>query len=67
MQVRIESQGAQVPPAFVAMVTDIFMANQSPNSSVALRWSHSTSPASDDPDPVDPSSFTAKPGTDVKT
>ena len=32
------------------------MANQPPNSSVALRWSHSTSPASDIPDPVDASS-----------
>ena len=54
LQVTVECKGPQVPPAYVTKVTDFLMANQPPNSKVALRWS--SMPATDDPEPVDVSS-----------
>ena len=50
---RVECEVAQLPSDFVTKVTDFFMVNQPPNSTVALRWS--TVPATDDPEPLDES------------
>ena len=47
----MECKGAQVPPAFVTKVTDFFMENQPPNSTIALRWS--SVPDVDDVEPLD--------------